>query len=142
MMRILRPLIYLWSLPTTLVGLFFLPIALVTGGSARIVWGVLEIEGGVIRFLLQHCTFLATGASAMTLGHVVLGRDRAALDRTRRHERIHVRQCERWGVLFLPAYGLASLIILLRGGRPYYDNPFEREAYAMENSPKGQDRLE
>ena len=47
-----------------------------------------------------------------------------------RHERIHVRQCERWGPLFLPAYLLASAFIALRGGNPYLDNPFEREAYA------------
>ena len=40
-----------------------------------------------------------------------------------------MRQCERWGPLFLPAYLLASLAVYLRGGRAYRDNPFEREAY-------------
>ena len=41
------------------------------------------------------------------------------------------RQCERWGPLFIPAYLLASLWILFnpRGRNPYFDNPFEREAY-------------
>ena len=67
----------------------------------------------------------------MTLGHVVLGRDRASLERSRGHERVHVRQCERWGPLFLPAYGMASLIVKLRGGDAYRDNPFEREAYGL-----------
>ena len=62
--------------------------------------------------------------------HVVLGRDETLLDLTREHERVHVRQCERWGPLFLPAYLLASVLVFLRGGRAYLDNPFEREAYA------------
>jgi hypothetical protein len=65
----------------------------------------------------------------MTLGHVVIGRNEACLDRSRAHERVHVRQCERWGPLFIPAYALASGVVLLRGGRPYLDNPFEREAF-------------
>ena len=68
----------------------------------------------------------------MTLGHVVLGLDRAAHRRTRRHERVHVRQCERWGPLFLPAYLLASAYLWLKGRSAYYDNPFEREAYESE----------
>ena len=42
---------------------------------------------------------------------------------------VHVRQCERWGPLFLPAYGVASLVAWARGKRPYLDNRFEREAY-------------
>jgi hypothetical protein len=40
-----------------------------------------------------------------------------------------VRQCERWGPFFLPAYGVASLIALVRRKNPYLDNAFEREAY-------------
>ena len=85
---------------------------------------------GPVAFFLRRCTLLRGGASAMTLGHVVLGRDRQLLDATRAHERVHVRQCERWGPLFIPAYLIASALVLLRGGRPYEDNPFEREAYA------------
>jgi hypothetical protein len=65
----------------------------------------------------------------MTLGHVVLGQDLFLLDATRAHERVHVRQAERWGPLFLPAYVIASVAALLRGGNPYRDNAFEREAY-------------
>ena len=125
----MRLLIYLWTLPTTLFGLWLLPLALLTGGGARVVDGVIEIHGGIVRWLLRYCTLLPGGASAMTLGHVVLGRDPLILDATRAHERIHVRQAERWGPLFIPAYLLASLIALLRGRRAYLDNPFEREAY-------------
>ena len=126
-----RALVYAWTLPTTFVGLLFLPLVLLSRrGGAQVVDGVLELYGGPVAFALRHCTLLRGGASAMTLGHVVLGRDRRLLDLTRAHERVHVRQCERWGPLFIPAYLLASVLVLLRGGRPYEDNPFEREAYA------------
>jgi hypothetical protein len=81
------------------------------------------------RFFLRRCTFLRGGASAMTLGHVVIARDRSLLDRTREHERVHVRQYERWGPLFIPAYLTLSLLMRLRGRRAYEDNPFEREAF-------------
>jgi hypothetical protein len=124
-----RPIFYLWALPTTAVGLLFVPVALLSGGGMRLVQGVVEIHGGLVRLFLEHCTLLKGGASAMTLGHVVIGRSRDVLDQTRSHERIHVRQCERWGPLFIPAYLGASLIIWARGGQPYLDNPFEREAY-------------
>ena len=129
--RLSRLLVYAWTFPTTFVGLLFLPLTFVSRtGGARVVDGVLELYGGPVAFFLRRCTLLRGGASAMTLGHVVLGRDRTLLDLTRSHERVHVRQCERWGPLFIPAYLLASVAVLLRGGRPYEDNPFEREAYA------------
>lgn len=69
-------------------------------------------------------------ASAMTLGHVVLGRTPAALDISREHELVHVRQYELWGPLFVPAYLACSLWLWLRGGNAYFDNPFEKEAYS------------
>jgi len=124
-----RTLIYLWTLPTTCAGLVFIPLALLTGGGVQLVDGVLEVCGGAVSAFLQHCTLVKGGASAMTLGHVVLGRDRSILAETRAHERVHVRQAERWGPLFLPAYVLASLVQFLRGRRPYLDNPFEVQAY-------------
>ena len=104
-------------------------VALASGGRARVVDGVLEVHGGLLKFLLSRCTPLRGGASAMTLGHVVIARDAELMEATRRHERVHVRQCERWGPFFLPAYFLASLVALMRGKRPYMDNVFEREAY-------------
>jgi hypothetical protein len=126
MRRALRPLVYLWASPTTFVGLLFAPFA----GGVRIVDGVIEIYGGLAALVLRHCTLLRGGASAMTLGHVVIARTPELLDLTRSHERVHVRQCERWGPLFIPAYLIASLLVLIRGGDAYRDNPFEREAYA------------
>lgn len=125
-----RPLVYLWTLPTTAVGLLAFALASMVGGVRyQVVGGVLEIYGGLITWFLTFCTPLKCGASAMTLGHVVLGRDGQLLDLTRDHERVHVRQCERWGPLFIPAYLLASAFVALRGGRAYEDNPFEREAF-------------
>ena len=115
---------YAWAGPTTAVGLIAAVLAFATGGRGASVAGVLEVHGGFAAWLL-----LRVGASAMTLGHVVLGRDAAALDRSRDHERVHVAQCERWGPLFLPAYAAASVVAWRRGGHFYYDNRFEREAY-------------
>jgi hypothetical protein len=43
-----------------------------------------------------------------------------------------VRQAEKWGPLFFPAYGVASLIAIARGRHFYRDNVFEREAYEAE----------
>jgi hypothetical protein len=131
MISVRSSLIYLWTLPTTAVGLLALVLAAIAGRRARyaVVNGVLEVHGGLVTWLLENFTLLAGGASAMTLGHVVLGRNERLLDLTRDHERVHVRQCERWGPLFIPAYLLASLLIFLRGGNAYRDNPFEREAF-------------
>lgn len=128
--RWLRALRYVWALPTTCVGLIFVPLALL-GGGVQIVAGALEIHGPALRWLLRYATIVPGGASAITLGHVVVGASRRVLERTRVHERVHVRQVERWGPFFIPAYLLASVWTRLRGGDPYFDNPFEREAYAV-----------
>src|SRR5437764_9448902 len=127
-----RALLYLWVFPTSCLGLLAMILGSVSGRvHTQIVDGVLELHGNWIRFFLQECTLLPGGASAMTLGHVVLGCDPFLLDMTRRHERVHVRQCERWGPMFVPAYLLSSLIARLRGRDAYHDNPFEREAYCQ-----------
>jgi hypothetical protein len=66
-----------------------------------------------------------------TLGHVLIARDRRSLEETRAHERVHVRQCETWGPLFVPAYLTASLWAVWRGRNFYFDNWFEVEAFQM-----------
>jgi hypothetical protein len=128
-MNPLRFFIYAWALPTTAVGLIAAALTLLTGGRVRRHTGVLEAHGGFSAFALRRLVPLPGGASAMTLGHVVIARDPACHDRTRTHERVHVRQCERWGPFFFPAYLLASLYLLIRRKDAYHDNPFEREAY-------------
>ncbi|HTO73950.1 MAG TPA: hypothetical protein VMJ30_09025 [Gemmatimonadales bacterium] len=119
---------YLWAFPNTILGLGFAGMAGMTGGRVRLVDGVLEAEGGWVESLLRRAVPLKGGAAAMTLGHVVLGRNAAALAATRRHERVHVRQCETWGPAFLPAYFAASLGAVFRGRHPYHGNAFEQAA--------------
>jgi hypothetical protein len=125
------PLRYLWASPNTLLGVGLAALA-AAGGRLRVVDGVLEAHGPALRWILSHLVPLRGGALAITLGHVVLGRDARALDETRDHERAHVAQCERWGPLFLPAYLLSSVWALVRGRHSYLDNAFEREAFAAE----------
>ncbi|MDB6149343.1 MAG: hypothetical protein JWQ44_791 [Chthoniobacter sp.] len=129
----LRVLVYLWAFPTTVVGLLFVPLVLTRGGF-QVVDGVLELYGGGVRAFLEKASGFPGGVAAMTLGHVVLGTDRHALERSRAHERIHVRQTERWGPFFLPAYLIASLVALLRGRDAYRDNCFEREAFGRQGA--------
>jgi len=70
-----------------------------------------------------------SGSPVATFGHTVLGRTERHLEACRRHQIVHVRQYERWGVLFVPTYLLCSLLLWLKGKHPYYDNPFERQAF-------------
>jgi hypothetical protein len=117
------------------VGLFLTPLAFVGGGGVQVVDGVLEVYGGwVTRLLMRPNRWMAGPIAAITLGHVVLGCDRQTLERTRRHERVHVRQYERWGPFFIPAYLLCSFWLGLRGYDAYLDNPFEVEAYAIDDA--------
>lgn len=126
-LRILR---YIWALPGTFLGLLLIPGAVLTGGRVTVIRGVLEVHGGFVTWLLQRGLPFASSAAAMTLGHVILGCDATCLAISRDHEHVHVRQYERWGPLFIPAYLAASLVIHWRGGDAYLDNPFEREAFA------------
>jgi hypothetical protein len=123
-----RILAYLWALPTTLAGLLLALLAVASGGRARRVQGVVEAHGGLVKLLLERATLLPGGAAALTLGHVVLGRSAELLAASRSHERAHVRQAERWGPLFVPAYLVACLAARARGGHWYRDNRFERDA--------------
>jgi hypothetical protein len=103
------------------------------GAKGRIVEGVIEIAGGRIDacvFVLpRNCRFCA-----ITFGHVIIGLDHQTLARHRLHEHVHVRQYERWGVLFFPLYLASSLLQIARGRNPYLDNAFEREAFATSAS--------
>jgi hypothetical protein len=122
---------YIWALPNTLLGLFFVPLTLITGGKVRIECGAVEVYGGFARFFLRRC--LLIDAAALCLGHVILGRDRDCLDKSRNHEHVHVRQYERWGPFMLPAYFLSSFRAWRRGDHYYLGNSFEREAYENES---------
>jgi hypothetical protein len=122
--RVLR---YLWAGPATVIGLI-VAFALIRRGRMVCVDGVIEAHSPLLERALASLTPLACGADAMTLGHVVLGRSARALEMTREHERVHVRQYESWGPFFLPAYFLAGAYALATGGHPYFDNRFECDA--------------
>ena len=120
-----RVLLYAWGSPTTLVGLVAGGLTLATGGSVQVRRGALEFHGG---FSLWFLTRRMVSASAMCLGHAIIGRDVRCLDSCRDHEQVHVRQVERWGGAFIPVYLLASLWAWARGRHYYLDNRFEVEA--------------
>ncbi len=127
--KISGPLVgYCWVLPVSCGGLVMLPFVLVSGGTVRIAEGVIEAEGGILRFLLS-CPGPRSAIDAITIGHVVIGRSGESLVRCRSHERVHVRQYERWGLLFPLLYLLLSAAAFVRGMDPYRDNSFEEEAF-------------
>jgi hypothetical protein len=98
-------------------------LTLCTGGRAQVRRGAVEFHGGFSRWLGEKWGF-----SAMTLGHVIIGRDTWCLAFCRDHEQAHVRQVERWGPTFIPAYLLASVLAWCQGKDYYLDNWFERDA--------------
>ena len=123
---------YIWAFPNSLIGLAFVPIVGLSRGGLEIVDGVLELHGPFLDWVLRYCVPMHGGAAAITFGHVVLGRDRESLAQTRAHERGHVRQYERWGPAFLPAYLLAAVWGFITGAGAYYGNVFERAAMKCE----------
>jgi len=138
-MPLLRFLGYLWAVPGTLAGLPLVFITWLSGGTVGIVQGCIEAHGGWVASVLRRGLPFVGPTAAMTLGHVIIGRDQACLDRSRGHEHVHVRQYERWGPMLLPCYLFASGWLYLRGLDPYLDNPFEREAF--EATDRGADGL-
>jgi hypothetical protein len=89
----------------------------------------LRLRGGIVEATLPRQP-ARLPFDAITLGHVVIAASPRAMRRWRAHEREHVRQCERWGPLFFPAYLLAGAWQWLRGRSAYRDNPFEVAARA------------
>lgn len=120
MIRLVR---YAWASPTTTLGLLAVALTLATGGRAQVRAGAVEVYGGFATWMARRIGF-----GAMTLGHVILGHDAWSLDWCRDHEQVHVRQAERWGIAFIPAYLAASLFAWSAGKHYYRDNWFERDA--------------
>ncbi len=120
---------YAWAAPYSAFGLALGVAAVLFGATVELRQGAVEFAGGragrFFRRLRQPFGFCA-----ITFGHVILGIDQATLARVRAHEHVHVRQYERWGPFFVPAYLLSSLVQLARGRDPYRENYFERQAYA------------
>jgi len=135
-MRARLVLRYLWAAPASAVGLAPAAVACAFGATVRLRQDVLEVAGGGLAALLRRA-FPRLRFRAITFGHLVLGLSHGDLEEVRRHERVHVRQYERWGILFFPLYLGSSAVQLLRGRHPYRQNVFERQAYAEELSAAG-----
>ena len=126
-LRILGRLVaVVWASPYTVVGLIIGLIGVCCQGRVLWRWPLEFCDGGTSWFLDR---LPGDYVMALTLGHVILGRTGAALDISRDHELIHVRQYERWGPFLGPAYIGCWVWLWLRGKDGYRENPFEREAY-------------
>jgi hypothetical protein len=118
-----------WALPCSLVGAL-LSLPLVCGGAS------LRRVGHTFEIALSDSENSAPQwaanfkFSAITFGHIIIGSSHEQLAHWRAHERVHVRQYERWGAFFLLAYPAASLWAWMRGECPYRGNGFEKQAYA------------
>jgi hypothetical protein len=123
-------LAYAWASPNTALGLVLAGLFVLFRARMKVVDGVVEVSGGTIGSGLASPA-LACPFRAITLGHVILATDQHSMDRSRDHEHEHVRQYERWGPFFLPAYLASSAWQLVLGRRCYRDNYFERKAYAV-----------
>ena len=139
-----------WAAPCSVLGLLVALPLLMAGARAHRVAGVLEVAFGEADVSCMSGAAAGVGGvrlgrpvrtvsqpawlpfCAITLGHVVLGVSHDALARLRLHEHAHVRQYQRWGLLFLLAYPLDSLWQGLCGRSPYWHNRFEVDARAQE----------
>ncbi|MDD5392714.1 MAG: hypothetical protein PHE17_06810 [Thiothrix sp.] len=126
----LKVLLYLWVAPITLWCLPLAWLAKWTGGGFAVHTGVLEVWGGKVGAWLDRGLPVFGAVNAFTLGHLVVGISPAHLECSRVHERTHVAQFERWGVLFPLIYALAGLRVQRQGKHRYWDNPYEIEARA------------
>jgi hypothetical protein len=120
----------LWAAPCSALGLSLGAVVLLAGGRMRWVHGALECslaQNSALARWLSYQPF-----AAITLGHVILAPNASDLRRWHAHERVHVRQFERWGALMLLAYPAASVWAWLQGEDAYLANCFEREAYRTE----------
>jgi hypothetical protein len=124
---IVKALKIAWTSPNSCLGLLGGVVLLALGGKAKLVGGALEFSAG--RGIGIFSKLPNGPIAAITIGHVILGMTDELLQRVRAHEHVHVRQYERWGPLFIPAYLGWSLFLLIQGRDPYRENPFEIEAY-------------
>jgi len=116
-----------WASPGSLVGLLLGLVILLFGGSARCKHGAIEF---CLREGVANCGAIERSLPyrAITFGHIIIAITEEELECIRAHELVHVRQYERWGIFFFPAYLGSSLWQLLRGRRVYWDNYFEVQA--------------
>lgn len=128
-----------WAAPCSLVGLSAAAIALLVGGSARRACGTLEVTLGESEAVCPALTRLLP-FRAIALGHVIIAVGRQELEQLRAHERVHVQQYERWGVLFFIAYAASGVWQLVHGRSAYWNNHFEVQARRLSREPDREQR--
>ena len=130
---------FIWAAPCSFVGVVFGTCVLLLGGKTRPSLGTLEFT---FRESEAACGKLARSLAfrAITFGHVIIAVTEQELTRSRGHELVHVRQYERWGVLFFLAYPASSLWKLLMGRNAYWDNRFEIQARSLSPEAPGEVR--
>jgi len=132
---IFKLIAYAWVAPNTALGLLLGLVMISLGGRVHFIDGVAEFHGGRVgNFFASRSHPFCFGA--ITVGHVILATCHNELSALRVHEHVHVRQYERWGIFFLPAYALSSMWELCHGRNGYWNNCFEKQAYAEEAKQK------
>lgn len=118
---------YIWASPATSLGIFAGFIAVLLGATVNVFRGVLEIS---LRPRSARVTqaLVRLPYAAITLGHVVIAQSEEYQNLLRTHERAHVAQYEKWGLVFFIAYPMESVLQWLQGKHPYLDNRFEVSA--------------
>jgi len=122
-----------WALPLTLAGLAIALPIFVWHGHVQFIHGrsfAFLVRGPLADILLGHHPFGAM--TAMALGHIVISENQGLSMRVLAHELEHVRQAERWGIIFPLAYLASSVWAALRGRDPYWHNHFEIAARKAE----------
>jgi hypothetical protein len=127
---------YVWASPASALGMLVALLAAGRGATIAVVDGVVEVVGTRLARGLAHWA-PCSGFHAITFGHVVIGTSPAVLAQCRAHERVHVRQYERYGVLFFVLYAASSVWQWLRGKDAYWDNHFERQARQHVSASRG-----
>ncbi len=124
---------YIWAAPCSATGLVIALFAVLLGAKAQVRDGTLQVVGGrLVKIISRLSTRLSI--LAFTNGHVIFAINQTAMDSCRRHELVHVRQCECWGPLFPFLYFGSSLVQILKGRDPYFANWFEQEARKVDES--------
>lgn len=123
----------LWALPLSIVGLLVALPVFAWRGHAQLIRGrtvALLVRGPLADILLSHHPFGAM--AAMALGHIIIAEQQGLSARVLMHELAHVRQAQRWGIVFPFAYLASSAWAGIRGRDAYWHNRFEIAARKAE----------
>ena len=128
MFYVLWPLGFLWSLPGSLVGIV---LVLIGGGPTFAMAESGALIVGVRRIPIPSWAIGQTWGVVVLVCADVAGKP-AECEMVLAHEAVHVRQWMVLGPLFMLAYPLSCAVAWARGGKPYEDNWFEKQARKAE----------